>query len=332
MSDALPTGKKLAILEALNQGGFVSGQALGEQLGVSRAAISKHIAALQAMGIDIFTLNGKGYCLNNTLSLLNESQIQTHLEVLQAPSLPVEVTPIIDSTNTELMRRIQQGEPMHSGQVLVAEMQQSGRGRRGRTWQSPFGANLYYSYYWKLEDGLQAAMGVSIAVGLAVYDALRSLYGLEVELKWPNDIYLQGKKLAGVLVELEGQVEGPCHLVIGVGINLNMPESASKQIDQPWTDIASHTHSVEKNQLVAELTYHLTQRLAVYKESGLHTMVEQWNQLNAFAQQWVTLSTGQRQWRGICEGINPQGGIVLRQDGEVKSYYGGEITLRKDSE
>lgn len=332
MSDAIPTGKKLAILEALNQGGFVSGQTLGEQLGVSRAAISKHIAALQAMGIDIFTLNGKGYRLNNTLSLLNESQIQTHLDVLQAPTLPVEVTPIIDSTNTELMRRIQQGEPMHSGHVLVAEMQQAGRGRRGRTWQSPFGANLYYSYYWKLEDGLQAAMGVSIAVGLAVYDALRALYGLEVELKWPNDIYLQGKKLAGVLVELEGQVEGPCHLVIGVGINLHMPESASSQIDQPWTDIASHTHSVEKNQLVAELTHHLTQRLAVYKESGLHTMVEQWNQLNAFAQQWVTLSTGQRQWRGICEGINPQGGIVLRQDGEVKSYYGGEITLRKDCE
>ncbi|TMP82113.1 biotin--[acetyl-CoA-carboxylase] ligase, partial [Pseudoalteromonas ruthenica] len=128
------------------------------------------------------------------------------------------------------MRRIQQGDDLVSGQVLVAEMQQAGRGRRGRVWQSPFGANLYYSYYWKLEEGLQAAMGVSIAVGLAVYDAIEALYGLSAALKWPNDIYLHGRKLAGVLVELEGQVEGPCHLVIGIGINLQMPETASKHI------------------------------------------------------------------------------------------------------
>ncbi|MBQ4851229.1 bifunctional biotin--[acetyl-CoA-carboxylase] ligase/biotin operon repressor BirA [Pseudoalteromonas sp. MMG012] len=324
-----PQGNKLAILHALNQGGFISGQFLATQLGISRAAISKHIKSLQEMGIDIFSLNGKGYCLNESLPLLNHQDVVASLQRLSCRN-SVEVQPIIDSTNSELMRRIQQGEALESGQVLVAEMQQAGRGRRGRVWQSPFGANLYYSYYWRLDDGLQAAMGVSIAVGLAVYDAIEALYGLSVELKWPNDIYLNGRKLAGVLVELEGQVEGPCHLVIGIGINLQMPENASKGIDQPWTDLASHTHSLDKNVLVAQLTHSLAQRLSLYEKSGLTAMVEQWNKVNAFANEMVTLSTGMRTWRGICEGIDPQGGIVLRQDGELKSYYGGEISLRKD--
>jgi len=215
------------------------------------------------------------------------------------------------------------------GTVIVAEMRQAGRGRRGRVWQSPFGANLYYSYFWRLDDGLQAAMGVSIAVGLAVYDAIKALYQIDVELKWPNDIYINKQKLAGVLVELDGQPQGPCQLVIGIGINLQMPESFSQHIDQAWTDLNQHTQKLDKNQLVASLTYHLEQRLVQYRQTGLQDMYEQWNSLNAFAGDYVELNTGHRSWRGICEGIDPQGGIRIRQDGEVKSYYGGEVSLRK---
>lgn len=328
-----PDGNKLAILNALNQPGFVSGQALGEQLGISRAAVSKHINSLQVMGLDIFKVTGKGYSLNNHAGLLNQTKIQQHFNQLtsQLKSQPVnvEVHPIIDSTNSELMRRIQAKTALESGTVIVAEMQQAGRGRRGRVWQSPFGANLYYSYFWRLDDGLQAAMGVSIAVGLAVYDTIKALYDIELELKWPNDIYLNKQKLAGVLVELDGQPQGPCQLVLGIGINLQMPQSYSQHIDQAWTDLSQHTQQLDKNELVASLTYHLELRLDQYRKSGLHTMHEQWNSLNAFAGECVELNTGHRSWRGICEGIDPQGGIRIRQDGEVKSYYGGEISLRK---
>ena len=328
-----PDGNKLALLNALNQPGFVSGQALGEQLGISRAAVSKHINSLQVMGLDIFKVTGKGYSLNNHAGLLNQTKIQQHFNQLtsQLKSQPVnvEVHPIIDSTNSELMRRIQAKTALESGTVIVAEMQQSGRGRRGRVWQSPFGANLYYSYFWRLDDGLQAAMGVSIAVGLAGYDTIKALYDIELELKWPNDIYLNKQKLAGVLVELDGQPQGPCQLVLGIGINLQMPQSFSQHIDQAWTDLSQHTQQLDKNELVASLTYHLENRLDQYRKSGLHTMHEQWNSLNAFAGEYVELNTGHRSWRGICEGIDPQGGIRIRQDGEVKSYYGGEISLRK---
>jgi len=328
-----PDGNKLAILNALNQPGFVSGQALGEQLGISRAAVSKHINSLQVMGLDIFKVTGKGYSLNNHAGLLNQTKIKQHFNQLtsQLKSQPVnvEVHPLIDSTNSELMRRIQAKTALESGTVIVAVMQQAGRGRRGRVWQSPFGANLYYSYFWRLDDGLQAAMGVSIAVGLAVYDTIKALYDIELELKWPNDIYLNKQKLAGVLVELDGQPQGPCQLVLGIGINLQMPQSFSQHIDQAWTDLSQHTQQLDKNELVASLTYHLENRLDQYRKSGLHTMHEQWNSLNAFAGEFVELNTGHRSWRGICEGIDPQGGIRIRQDGEVKSYYGGEISLRK---
>lgn len=324
-----PDGNRLAILNALNNGGFISGQLLGEKLGISRAAVSKHIQSLQEMGLDIFKVNGKGYSLNNAVGLLEQSKIQHYYQALGADTAQIEVQPIIDSTNSELMRRVAAKQPLESGTVIVAEMQQAGRGRRGRVWQSPFGANLYYSYYWRLDDGLQAAMGMSIAVGLAVYDTLKALYQLDIELKWPNDIYLNKEKLAGVLVELDGQPQGPCQLVIGIGINLQMPQSVSHQIDQAWTDLSQHTSQLNKNKLVAHLTYHLEQRLAQYSETGLQNMYQQWNTLDAFAGQCVELNTGHRSWRGICEGIDMQGGIRIRQDGEAKSYYGGEISLRK---
>ena len=152
---------------------------------------------------------------------------------------------------------------------------------------------------------------------------------MDIELKWPNDIYLNREKLAGVLVELDGQPQGPCQLVIGIGINLHMPESASQHIDQAWTDLSQHVQGLDKNKLVAYLCFYLEKRLAQYQQSGLNDMYLQWNQLNAFAGECVELNTGHRSWRGICEGIDNQGGVRIRQDGEVKSYYGGEISLRK---
>jgi BirA family biotin operon repressor/biotin-[acetyl-CoA-carboxylase] ligase len=324
-----PNANKLAILKALNQPGFVSGQVLGLALGISRAAVNKHIKNLQEMGLDIFKVTGKGYCLNAPAGLLKQADILHYYHQFNANTAKVEVHPIIDSTNSELMRRIQSKSSIDSGTVIVAEMQQAGRGRRGRVWQSPFGANLYYSYFWRLDDGLQAAMGVSIAVGLAVYDAISALCNIDVTLKWPNDIYINNQKLAGVLVELDGQPQGPCQLVIGIGINLSMPARFSQHIDQAWTDLSQHTTKLNKNKLVAYLTHYLEQRLSQYRQTGLQNMYAQWNSLNAFAGECVELNTGHRSWRGICEGIDQHGGIKIRSDGEVKSYYGGEVSLRK---
>ncbi|KJY97282.1 bifunctional biotin--[acetyl-CoA-carboxylase] ligase/biotin operon repressor BirA [Pseudoalteromonas ruthenica] len=322
-----PDGNKLAILERLNQGRFLSGQVLGDELGISRAAVAKHIHSLQEMGIDIYKVNGKGYRISRPLSLLSQPAITEVYEQLQGQAGRFEVQPIIDSTNSELMRRIQANN-LEPDTVLVAEMQRQGKGRRGRIWQSPFAANLYYSYYWRLDDGMHAAMGLSIAVGLAIYDCLKALYGLEVQLKWPNDVLVAGRKLAGVLVELDGTAEGPCHLVIGIGLNVSMPDNAAQHIDQPWCDLNEFTTELDKNQLVAALTCFLQKRLYQYQRQGLTHMYQQWNDVHAFAGQCVELSSGNNHWRGICEGIDEQGAVVIRVDGQSKRYFGGEISLR----
>ena len=332
-----PQGNKLLILNYLEQaqgtkGKFVSGQYLGDELNISRAAVAKHIQSLQDMGLDIFKVTGKGYRLSNELNLLNHKNISEHYLKITGQETKLEVHPVIDSTNSELMRRVQKGESLESGTTVVAQMQTAGRGRRGRTWQSPFGSNLYYSYYWLLDDGLQAAMGLSIVVGLAVYDTLKKLYDIDVQLKWPNDILVNNKKLAGVLAELDGQPQGPCKLVIGIGLNIKMPQNYSELIDQPWTDLSLLNNSndpIDKNKLVAQLTHNLEIRLEEYRQTGLAVMYKEWNQLHAFQDQLVSLATGKRNWQGICEGIDAQGGIQIRQDGDVKGYFGGEISLRK---
>lgn len=323
------TGSKLAILQALKNGEFISGQLLGEQLGISRAAVAKHIKSLCELGLDIYKVNNKGYCLKQEIALISKPELQAEYQKLSGQVGNFETFASIDSTNTELMQRITSKQALTSGAVVVAEMQNAGRGRRGRVWQSPFGANLYYSYYWLLDDGLQAAMGVSVAVGLAVFDCIKALYNVEVSLKWPNDILVNNQKLAGVLVELDGQPEGPCHLVIGIGLNIAMPESASEHIDQAWVDLKRLGLEVNKNELAAALTYYLEQRLAQYQATGLSEMYSEWNKVNAFAEQLITLNTGQKTWQGICVGIDKQGGLVLRQDGIEKTYYGGEISVRK---
>jgi BirA family biotin operon repressor/biotin-[acetyl-CoA-carboxylase] ligase len=322
-------GTKLAILNALSSGEFISGQVLGKQLGISRAAVAKHIKSLGEIGLDIFKVNNKGYCLKQKIALVNQEKLDACYRKISGKQAMFETYASIDSTNTELMQRISKREPLKSGTVLVAEMQTSGRGRRGRVWQSPFGANLYLSYYWLLDEGLQAAMGVSIAVGLAVYDCLKALYGINVSLKWPNDILFDNKKLAGVLVELDGQPQGPCHLVIGIGLNIAMPASSAEEIEQAWVDLSGLGEKVDKNELAAKLTLCLERRLSQYQIAGLTNMYQEWNELNALAEQLVNLNTGQKSWQGICVGIDKQGGLVLRQDGVEKSYFGGEISVRK---
>ena len=257
------------LIKRLVKGEFLSGQALGEELGVSRAAISKHIAALQEIGFDIFSVTGKGYRLANPIELLDETRIEKHL-LDQNMATKVEVHNLIDSTNSYLMRRLpNQNVP---GQVCIAEYQSAGRGRRGRQWISPFGSHIYLSMYWYLEQGMSAAMGLSVVAALAVSDAIKSLYNVDVELKWPNDIYFNGVKLAGILIDLEGQAMEPCHCVIGIGLNIKMPEQSAALVDQPWIDLSTALDTeVDRNMLTANIISALLTRLKTHNKTGINT-------------------------------------------------------------
>lgn len=347
------------LIKSLAAGQFVSGQLLGEQLSISRTAIAKHIKALTDIGLDIFSVTGKGYKLAQPLSLLERDVITRllakklsnrsdhHSSENYSPehyssdnysysaksgsiSLPlVEVHSLIDSTNDYLMRRLP--NQLSTGQVCLAEYQSAGRGRRGRQWISPFGSQIYMSMYWYLEQGLSAAMGLSLLTALAVSDAIKAHSNVQVQLKWPNDIYLDGVKLAGILIDLEGQALEPSHCVIGIGLNLHMPEEAGRLIDQRWTDLQSHSEvKIDRNALSAELISALHKRLHQHSHSGLTPMLDEWHAHDAFLNKRVKLITGERITHGICRGVNNQGALLLEVDGQVSPVYGGEVSLRMD--
>ncbi|MCE9971056.1 bifunctional biotin--[acetyl-CoA-carboxylase] ligase/biotin operon repressor BirA, partial [Aeromonas salmonicida] len=278
------------LITLLSDGQFHSGEQLGEQLGISRAAVGKHMAALKELGLDLFSLTGKGYRLAVPMALYDQAQLQA-----LAPMAPVHCFPVIDSTNQYLLERVNQ---LQSGESCLAECQTAGRGRRGKPWVSPFGCQLILSMYWRLEQGMAAAMGLSLAVGVAVVQALESLGYPGVELKWPNDLYYQGRKLAGILVEMSGSAGASCNLVIGVGLNLAMPAREGERIDQAWSELRHiQPELVDRNLLAARMLGHLQQAMLTFEQQGLSHFVDDWNRLDHFAGRPVRLLMGEQEIR-----------------------------------
>lgn len=310
----------LKLVDILSDGEFHSGEQLGETLGMSRAAINKHIQTLKSWGLDVYTVTGKGYSLPAPIQLLDEQAILAQVEQGN-----VSVIPVIDSTNQYLLERM---HDMPSGAACIAEYQQAGRGRRGRQWFSPFGANLYMSMYWRLEQGPAAAMGLSLVIGIIMAETLRSLGADEVRVKWPNDIYLNDRKLAGILVELTGKTGDAAQIVIGAGINLAMRTADASQINQGWVNLQEAGVTVNRNELAARLINRLREALPLFEQEGLAPFVARWAALDNFINRPVKLLIGEREVHGIARGVDSQGGLLLEQDGEIKAWVGGEISLR----
>ncbi|MEZ8131989.1 bifunctional biotin--[acetyl-CoA-carboxylase] ligase/biotin operon repressor BirA [Enterovibrio norvegicus] len=318
---ALDNSPRLALIKTLSDGQFHSGEVLGQELGMSRAAISKHIKVLQQWGVDVFRVQGKGYCLPAPLDLLDEASLQSKLNV---PTFSL--VPVIDSTNQYLLDRVGQ---LTSGTSCLAEYQQAGRGRRGRVWFSPYGANLYLSMYWRLDAGMAAAMGLSLVVGVSMAETLNKLGAEGVKVKWPNDLYWQDKKLAGILVEMTGQAGDAAHLVIGMGLNVSMPETDS--VDQQWANLKDTLSALpDKNTLAAALINGVIDALKEYEVSGMNGFVERWDKFDNFKGRAVKLILGEREVKGIARGINEQGALMLETEAGITPYLGGEISLRAD--
>lgn len=319
MSELNEQGNKL--LSLLADGEFHSGEKIGELLGVSRTSVNNYIKALQEIGLDIYKVTGKGYCSATPLQLLDKQKIQ---EI--SGSTQVHVEQILESTNQYLLERI---ERLENGETCIAEYQTAGRGRRGREWISPFASHLYFSMYWRLDAGIERASGLSLLVGIATVNALEKLGIQGVGLKWPNDLYYQGKKLAGILIELNAQASDACHSVIGIGINVRMPEAQGKLIDQPWVDLNTISpERVDRNQLSGLLIKELHFLLTDYEQQGLAPFLSRWFELDCFINQPVNLLIGEKIETGICRGINEQGALLMEVNGGTKPYIGGEISLR----
>ncbi|EPH3183477.1 bifunctional biotin--[acetyl-CoA-carboxylase] ligase/biotin operon repressor BirA [Citrobacter braakii] len=310
----------LTLISLLSDGEFHSGEQLGEKLGMSRAAINKHVQTLRDWGVDVFTVPGKGYSLPEPIQLLDSSLIYSQLD-----GGNITVLPVIDSTNQYLMDRIGQ---LESGDACVAEYQQAGRGRRGRKWFSPFGANLYLSMFWRLEQGPAAAIGLSLVIGIVMAEVLRDLGADKVRVKWPNDLYLLDRKLAGILVELTGKTGDAAQIVIGAGINMSMRRVEENVVNQGWINLQEAGITIDRNTLAARLIRELRAALVLFEHEGLAPYLSRWRVLDNFIDRPVKLIIGDKEIFGVSRGIDAQGALLLEQNGVIKPWMGGEISLR----
>ncbi|MCK5881328.1 MAG: bifunctional biotin--[acetyl-CoA-carboxylase] ligase/biotin operon repressor BirA [Sinobacterium sp.] len=316
------------LIELLSDGEYHSGEIVGDALGVSRAAVWKKLKGLEAFGVDVESVKGKGYRLSQAVSLFSESGLK---KITTDHKLPDAIMfNVTDSTNTQLLARSQNGHDVHE-QIVVAEQQTAGRGRRGKTWVSPYAANLYFSMAWDFEQGAAKLDGLSLVVGLALQQSVYEFCGVRSEVKWPNDVLVEGKKLAGILLEISGDPTGLCHVIIGVGVNINMHDGKG-EIDQPWQSLALLSHSVvDKTEFLSVFVKLLLTYLDRFVNAGFSSFSDQWKAVDALQGQAVMLTQGDQVILGEHEGVSEKGELLIRTALGIEVFNGGEVSVRKQS-
>lgn len=322
--------RRLELLSVLADGAFHSGESLANELGVSRAAIWKHVQGLAEWGLDVFAVRGRGYCLSRPLQLLDPNAILLALPKSIVDSVSrLEVFPVIESTNGHLMGVAR--SHADKGRICMAERQTDGRGRRGRTWISPFGCNLYVSVLWRFLQSPSAMSGLPLAMGVAIATALEIAGAKNVGLKWPNDIYSEERKLGGILVEMFGEAGGPSTVVVGFGININMSSVPGLPvINQPWTDFATAASVVApcRNSLAASILGEVFTAFHIYEQFGLSPFLSRWDSLDVFKGRDVQVHLPQATVSGIAKGVDVDGALRVEVGGEPMRFLAGEVSLR----
>lgn len=313
----------LALLKLLQDGHFHSGQAIGDALCISRSAVWKQAQRLEGeLGVELNRVRGRGYQLAKPMTLLTDVALAGKgLSVIW----PFHIYDSLDSTNAEAARLLERGvEPPF---LILAERQTAGRGRRGRIWQSPFGQNIYLSLAIRIQKGARQLEGLSLVVGLAVMQALRASGIGEAGLKWPNDILVRQKKIAGILLELAGDPADICHIIIGIGINVNMENEDC--IDQRWTSMKLELQKfIDRNDFIYELSQQLHAYLLRHAAAGFVALQQEWESNHLWQGCEVALIAGTQRIEGVVLGVDHVGALRLSVDGVEQRYTGGEISLR----
>lgn len=318
----------LSLIRLLADGELHSGQELAACLRISRAAVWKRVEKLTALGIEVSRIRSHGYHIGAPMELLDEEIIRRSCASDDGARCRIEIMPLVDSTNRLMLERIRRGESS-PWNVIIAECQSSGRGRRGRTWVSPFGRNLYLSMHWRFSGGVSGLAGLSLVLGLTIAEMLRATCGIDATLKWPNDVQIRGAKVAGVLVEVEGDLSGDVDVVIGIGLNVTMPPAAARELEQPWTDVATHAiRPVSRNSLAARLLDGLVANVMEFDREGFLPFRERWNALDAFAGREAEVSGAGTRIRGVVAGVDETGCLRLDCGGRLKTIASGEVSLR----
>ena len=316
------------LLKILSDGQYHSGEDLGNSLGISRAAIWKQLKKIESLGIELESIKGKGYCLKGGLSLLSEAEILSAMtDSSRQQLIQMDVETVIDSTNVAAMSFAQNNTVYPY--VCTAEQQTGGKGRRGREWFSPYGRNLYFSITWEFAGGAASLEGLSLAVGVVVADVLAEYGADQVQLKWPNDILYDGKKLAGILLEMTGDAAGPCQVVVGVGLNVAMSGLDTDSIDQPWVDLESVLKTkVVRSELQGKLLSGLFGLLSEYEAKSFAAYKQRFTERDVHLGKPVYVKLSSRVVIGESAGITDSGALLLNTEAGQEQFNGGEVSLR----
>lgn len=320
------------ILKLLADGKFHSGEAIAKCFNVSRTTVWSALQNAELLGIEVFSVRGRGYKLPQAVTLLDEQAILNAIGT-QGATFKLELHDYIESTNTYLMQKVD----MHQAHAtcVAAHLQTQGRGRRGRTWHAGLGASLTFSLLWRFQCGAVALSGLSLAIGIALMRTLHEIGVTSAQLKWPNDVLIINKnqhreKLAGILIELHGDMDGPSVAVIGIGINLNLPASIKQQIDQPVTDLTSASAlKIDPNVLLGTLLNHLAAVLRDFEQHGFANLRDEWTKYHAYhLQQVCLLMPDGSEIVGVVQGIAEDGTLLVETLNGLQRFVSGEISLR----
>lgn len=262
---------------------------------------------------------------------LSSAAISANTAGLEALGLRIEVEREIDSTNAALKRRAL-SEDIH-GVALFAETQTAGRGRLGRVWVSPPKSNIYLSLGWRTGLEPLELAGLSLAAGCAIGEGLERNFGLKMQLKWPNDLYLGGKKCGGVLIDLVQSSNQDWTIVVGVGLNVAMPNSGGNDIDQPWTDLGSHSAvPLTRNEVGGQLLGALVPLLSSWQVGAFSQWRESWSRRDLMAGHQITVQQGNHSISGRADGVDQSGALRVVTNEGLTVVQSGEASMLRSKD
>ncbi|MCG2634336.1 MAG: biotin--[acetyl-CoA-carboxylase] ligase [Gammaproteobacteria bacterium] len=316
------------LIKLLSSGECYSGNDLARRFGVSRTAIWKQFRAIEAMGLPVERQAARGYRLLEPFVALSAFDIEAALGPVGRRWFPrVDVHSEIESTNEWIATVMAEGAV--SGTVSFAEYQYAGRGRRGRSWQAAYGQSLCFSVLWRYQSGPAAFGALSLAVAVALWRALNRSGVAGIGIKWPNDLVYQGAKLAGILLEMQGESAGPSSVIIGVGLNVNLTDGVG--IDQRWCSLADlKGAALDRNRLAAALLLEIGTVLSEYERSGFSGVAEDFKAADVLAGRQVMLVEGGQAARSVeVLRVAPDGALIVSDNTGDRRVYSGEVSVRE---